>query len=339
MESSPNFKVRLIGHEWAVSLLARQQQAGRVTQSLLLTGPPQIGKSTLARYWAQTLNCEGDAPPCGGCRSCRRIMSGNHPDIRIFDSDDQPLKIDDIRELQRELALSPNEGRYRVALLCNFERATNSAANALLKTLEEPASQVVLILTATDPGALLPTIVSRCQMLALRPLAIETMVATLQTQWQASPEQAELLARLAAGRLGWAARALADQELLVRREQHWQELLDLLEGSRVERLAYAQKVSRDPATLKEVLMLWLAIWRDLLLLQSGAAQNDLSPARIINLDWVEKLQALARHNTLAQAVEMVIRLRTALVNLERNVNPRLNLEVVLLKLPSNRMSK
>jgi DNA polymerase-3 subunit delta' len=251
--------------------------------------------------------------------------------VRIFDSDDQPLKIDSIRDLQRELSLSPNEGRYRVALLCNFERATTGAANALLKTLEEPASQVVLILTAADPGVLLPTIVSRCQILSLRPLPTATLVEALQAYWGANPEQAELLAQLAAGRLGWAIRAQADQELLARRERHWQELLELLAGSRVDRLAYAHQVSRDPVLLKEVLTQWLIIWRDLLLLQSGAAQ-----AKIMNLDWREKLVILARQSSVNQAAEMVARLRTALVNLERNVNPRLTLEVVLLKLPRSR---
>ena len=149
-----------------------------------------------------------------------------------------------------------------MVVLCNFERATFSAANALLKTLEEPASQVVLVLTASDPGALLPTIVSRCQMLTLRPLSTQTVAEALQTYWQASPDQAELLAQLAAGRLGWAVRALEDQELLVRREHHLQELLALLGAGRVERLAYAQQLSRDLAMLKEVLSLWLTVWRD-----------------------------------------------------------------------------
>ncbi|MCK6624600.1 MAG: DNA polymerase III subunit delta' [Anaerolineae bacterium] len=324
-------KVYVVGHEWALDLLNRQQAAGRAPQALLLTGPPNVGKSTVARFWAQQLNCQQISPPCGQCSSCRKIVSGNHPDVRIFDSDDQALKIDDIRNLQRELSLSPNEGRYRVVVLANFERATLSAANALLKTLEEPASQAILVLTATDPGALLPTIVSRCQLLALRPLPHERVVKALREHWQAKPEQAELLAQLAAGRLGWAVKALNDTELLNRREQHLQELISLLQAGRAERLAYAHQLSRDGAMLREVLTLWLTIWRDLLLLQSGAAQT-----KIMNLNWQEQLQQLAGHSSLAEASQMVARLRTALINLERNVNPRLSLEVLLLKLPKLR---
>jgi DNA polymerase-3 subunit delta' len=332
MDAVLTFKVQVIGHDWALDILNRQQAAGRVPQALLLTGPPNVGKSTVARFWAQQLNCQGTtSQPCGQCASCRKVISGNHPDVRIFDSDEQALKIDDIRTLQRELSLSPNEGRYRVVVLCNFERATLSAANALLKTLEEPASSVILMLTATDPAALLPTIVSRCQMLALRPLSTQTVTEALQTHWQVAPQQAELLAQLAAGRMGWAVRALEDQELLERRERHLQELLELLRAGRAERLAYAYQLSRDTALLREVLTLWLTIWRDLLLLQSGAAH-----IKIMNLDWLDRLQSLARDSSLAQASDMVARLRTALINLERNVNSRLNLEVLLLKLPGLR---
>lgn len=325
-DRSGSSEVRVVGHQWALDLLSRQQAVGHVPQSLLLTGLPNVGKSTLARYVAQTLNCLEAAKPCGQCRSCRKITSGNHPDVRIFD-DDQSLKIDQIRELQRELSLSPHESQYRVALLCDFERTTTSAANALLKTLEEPAESVVIMLTATEPGKLLPTIVSRCQMLALRPLSRQTIFEALQTRWQAPPDQAELLAQLAAGRLGWAVRALQDQEFLARREQQFSEMIELLQLSRAERLAYAQQHSRDPVATKDLLALWLTVWRDLLLLCSG------SQALIINLDWQEKLRPLAHHISLAQARDMVSGLRTALINLDYNVNPRLNLENVLLKLP------
>ena len=327
MNEMDRFDSQVIGHEWAIDLLQRQQQQGHMPQALLLIGPPHVGKSTLGRFLAQSLNCQGNPRPCGQCGSCRKLSSGNHPDIRLLDSDDETIKIDQIRELQRELSLSPHESPYRVVLLCNFERATTSAANALLKTLEEPAEQVVIILTALDPSRLLPTIVSRCQMLTLRPLPVQKVSAALQTRWQVSAQQAELLAQLSAGRLGWAIRALEDQSFLERREHHLNDLLALLRMSRADRLAYAQNLSRDQNAIKETLALWLTIWRDLLLLQSG------SQTRLTNLDWQEKLQIMARQTSIAQAKAIVARLRTALINLEHNVNPRLNLEVVLLKLP------
>ncbi|MEM7345269.1 MAG: DNA polymerase III subunit delta' [Chloroflexota bacterium] len=326
MASTQTFKTQLVGHDLAVELLSQQQQNARVPQSLLLTGPPNVGKGTVARYFAQLLNCQEADKPCGACLACRKSYSGSHPDLRILD-DDGALKIDQIRELQRELTLSPYEGNYRVAIFCNFERATGSAANALLKTLEEPASQVVLILTATDPGALLPTIVSRCQQISLRPLPTNTVQEALTTRWNASPERAELLAQLSAGRLGWALQALDDEKLLERREQSIQELLMILLANRVDRLAYAQKMSRQPAIVKETMEVWLTIWRDMLLLQSGGQ------TKILNIDWLETLQKLQQKSTITQAKEMVVKLRTALINLERNVNPRLNLENVLLKMP------
>ncbi len=322
-----DFKIHLVGHDWALELLRRQQQQERMPQSLLLTGLPNVGKSTLGKYLAQSLNCLNPPGPCGRCSSCRKVVSGNHPDVRIFDQAPEPLKIDQVRELQRELALSPHESRHRVAVLCQFERATTGAANALLKTLEEPPPQVVLILTATDPAHLLPTIVSRCQLVALRPVSRPEIQQALQTRWQANPAQAELLAQLAAGRLGWAVNALQDEGFLEWRRQLLDELLTLLHQGRAERLAYAYEMGRNRGAIGPLLGLWLTIWRDLLLLKSG------SRAKIVNLDWQELLQPVADRLELDQVQQAVTRLHKALVNLEYNVNPRLNLEVVLLKLP------
>jgi DNA polymerase-3 subunit delta' len=174
---------------------------------------------------------------------------------------------------------------------------------------------------------LLPTIISRCQILTLRPLPDTDLLKVLQDRWSASPEQAQLLTQLAGGRLGWAARALADDTFVERRTQHLDDLLDLLRMHRAERLAFAQAAGRDVIALKELLALWLTIWRDLLLLKSE------SQTKIVNLDWHESLQRIASQINLAQVNDMIVRLQTALLNLDRNVNPRLNLEVVLLKLP------
>ncbi len=321
-------KSHVIGHEWAVELLQRQQAAGRVPQALLLAGPASVGKTTLACFFAQSLNCgETTSQPCGTCLSCRKINSGNHPDVRIFDREDEAIKIEIIRELQRELSLSPVEGRFRVVVLSHFERATRSAANALLKTLEEPAPQVVIVLTVTDPGALLPTIVSRCQVVTLRALPAEDIFVSLQTRWQIPEPHARLLAQLASGRPGWAIRAVEDPDMLERREQQVRQLLALLSMNRVDRLAYALALSRDPLELQEVMHLWLTVWRDIMLLRSG------SQATITNLDRQVVLQEIVNHVSLAQAAEAVARLRQALLDLERNVNARLSLEVTFLKLP------
>ena len=325
--SDQNFQIEVIGHTWAIDLMKRQHQAARTPQSVLVTGPLNVGKSTLAKYVAQYLNCTGNEKPCGTCRSCRKVVSGNHPDVRIIDDDGHTLKIDRIRELQHELSLSPVEGEYRVAVLCHFEQATGSAANALLKTLEEPASQVVIILTAPDPGSLLPTIVSRCQIVSLRPLPLDQVATALQERWLQSAQQAELLAQLSAGRLGWAVNAITDETFMSRRNQHFENFKDLLHMHQAERMDYARDLSRDTQAMREAMVLWLTLWRDVLLLSSGAQ------TKIVNLDWSDSLQHIAGYSSLAQAKEMVARLQRALLNLDRNVNPRLNLEVALLKLP------
>jgi DNA polymerase-3 subunit delta' len=325
--SKHDYLINVIGHEWAKELLQRQHQAGRMPQSLLLAGPHNVGKSTLARYMAQYLNCRGEKKPCGVCISCRKVVSGNHPDVRIIDDDNEVLKIESIRQLQHELALSPAEGPYRVAVLAHFEKATASAANALLKTLEEPAAQVVIILTTPDISALLPTIVSRCQVVTLRPLPVIVVAETLQQQWHIEADRADLLAQLSSGRLGWAVQAGSNKEFLKRRHQQLGDLVDILRMHRAERLDYAKDLSGDLITLRETLTLWLTVWRDLLLLKSG------SQTAIVNQDWQPTLEKLITYNTLAQIGQTVTQLKAALLNLDKNVNTRLNLEVLLLKLP------
>lgn len=319
----------VVGHEWALDLLLNGLAAGRVSHATLIVGPPNIGKTTVARFFAQALNCVGGPPlPCGECLSCRKVASGNHPDVRILDTPNQAIKIGEVRDLQRELALSPHEGRWRVAVLSDFERATLEAANALLKTLEEPPPQVALALTAAEADVLLPTIVSRCQVLVLRPLPTWLIQQSLVSLWGAQPAQAELLASLSGGRLGWAVHALADETVLTYRNEHLDKLIALTRQGRIERLGYAADLGRDPALVKQVLDLWLGWWHDVLLLVSG------SRVAISNLDREAALRQLAGQVTLRQAQRMVAQLRSIIKNLDQNVNLRLALEVLLLSLPT-----
>lgn len=320
----------IVGHEWATGFLRRAVSSGNVGHAYLFTGPPGVGKTALARALAAALLCQGEGePPCGMCRACHLTAGGNHPDLHILVSErvGASLKIEQVRDLQHQLALTPVEGNWRVAILCRFEEATTSAANALLKTLEEPPPYVVLAVLASDADRLLPTIVSRCQQVPLRPLPVALVRQALIARWGIAAEQAELLANLSGGRLGWAIRTLNDQTALQRRVQHLNDLDRLLAASVTERFRYAERLARDPIATQETLDLWIGWWRDVLLLAAHAK------APLTNVDRQATLHSYASRFGVRRITAVLEALRSAVSRLNRNTSPRLTLEVLMLDLP------
>jgi len=300
----------------------------RTRHAYLLTGPDQIGKTTLARAFAAALNCTGDNPPCGACRTCRLILKDAHPDVSIVEADGNTLKIEQIRDLQQTLALRPYEARYRVAILRRFQQATVQAADALLKTLEEPAPHAVLILTADATDSLRPTIISRCQLLHLRPLPLATVEQALQAEWGTPAEQAGTLAALSGGRIGWAIRAFDDPEALEERTTALDLLENALLGSRRERFALVEQIPSDKTVLFTLLDLWQGYWRDVLLVASG------SQTPLTNVDRVDAITDLARIIGREAAQNALTATRRAISYLHRNANTRLTLEVLMLDYPT-----
>jgi DNA polymerase-3 subunit delta' len=320
------------GHDWAVDHLRRALANGRVRHAYLIVGTESIGKETFARAFAMTLNCtEADetARPCGRCSACKRIASGSHPDILYSENDPATgvLKTEEVRAMMGRIALKPYEARYRIAIFRDFDHARGNAQDALLKTLEEPPPQAVLLLLAPAPETLLPTITSRSQVIALRPLATEAVREALIQHKGAAPDQADLLARLCGGRMGWAIRALQDPAILDQRAQALDLLEDALHRNRAGRFEIADGLSRDKLALTPLLELWQTYWRDVLLLAQGAAAP---PA---NLDRLDALKRLANSMTPDEALSSLKATRRTLDDLTKNLNLRLALEVLFLDYP------
>ena len=322
----------LLGHDWAVALLREHVAKGSLRHAYLFTGPQGVGRRTLALRLAQAINCpQPSAPgePCRTCRTCTQLEQMQHPDLAIVQAETEgsTLKVEQVRELQRSLALTPYSARYRVAVLLRFEEAHPSAANALLKTLEEPAPQVVLVLTAQSAEALLPTIVSRCEVLRLRPSPVDAVSQALQERKGLDPEKARLLAHIAGGRVGYALRLCESPEQLEQRREWLDDHRRLLAGSRVERFAYAEAIAKDKDALRQALNNWLSLWRDVLLRAAGSSALPTNPDRQADI------LALAEQVDLAEAHRVVSALERTQDLLDRNANTRLATEVLLLDLP------
>lgn len=324
----------MIGHGWAVDLLAEHVTHGRERHAYLITGPQGVGRRTLALRFAQSLNCtKPPAPgkPCWKCPSCKRIELMQHPDLTMVEAEreGEVLKIDQVREIQHSLSLAPYEARYRVALILRFEEAHSAAANALLKTLEEPPPQVVVILTAKSAESLLPTIVSRCEVLRLRPLSVEETAIGLETIKGVPKESAEKLAHLSGGRPGYALRLFENPALLEQRQAWLDELVRLLSCSRRERFGFSYLHSKpeDKEELRNLLQVWLTFWRDALIYAAGISDP------VTNLDFSPHLKKLADQIGLSGAQIYVKSIETTMDRLDHNVNSRLALDVLLMDFP------
>lgn len=323
----------MLGHEWAVGLLRRQIADNRLGHAYLFTGPIGVGRRSLALRLAAAANCSQPPAPgeiCGECRACRGFGRGQHPDLLLVErhEGDREIKIDALRALTRSLSLTPLEARYQIALVLNFHHASEEAANALLKTLEEPNPSVILCLTALDADSIPATVVSRCEVLRLRPLPAAELAPALQTRLGVQAEQARLLASVSQGRPGLAMRLHQAPGLLESRAQWLDSLQGLLPANKVQRFAFAEKASKDRAQLKDLLLVWLSYWRDVLMSASGAS------VEVANIDRAAEIRSVGQQIGFSRAAGALQAVERTLAQLETNVNTRLALEVLLLEFPS-----
>ena len=335
------------GQEPAVGALRAALRADRLGHAYLFTGPEGVGKATLARRLAQALLCEQpvDGDPCLECRACTRVEAGEAPDVdfvaiggpcaeeghRSHDDDGSTrIRICQARRLSKLASLAPFHAPRRVFVIDTADDLQTEAAHALLKTIEEPPASALLILLATDPDELLPTIRSRCQRLALRPMPHADLAAALAARLALDGAEADHLAALARGRYGLALRLHEDPSLRQLQASATEGIRRLARASRNERLDFAQRLAggwrRERQSVLDTLDVWRWWWRDVLAHAAG-----LEPRAGAVPD------GLAAHAALCSARDAALALRAtqrARQHLLENTNPQLALEVLMLDLPA-----
>ncbi len=312
------------GQERVFAHLRALVRKGRMPHALLFTGIDGVGKRTTALALAQACNCQEPTLPdaegvlgCGRCRPCRLIASGQHPDLYRLEPSGQFIRTDQVRELLRALAIRPYEARTRVVVLAEAHMLHPAAGNALLKLLEEPPPQTLIVLTARQVSDLMPTIVSRCQRMTFAPLPEKVLIALLTEKAAMDEPSARILARLCGGSVTQAWQ-LGRANWIQRRRWLIDELQHLGSRSAAQRVSLAETLTADRAALPvalQVMQLWL---RDLLVWR-------IDPGRIVNGGQFET-------RPVAALLGQVDALRRAQRDLLANANPRLAMDTLMLRM-------
>jgi len=328
--SGLQFKL-LLGHKKAKALLLEAAAKNRLGHAYLFRGPDGVGKKRAALTMAAAINCKNpvDHDACGRCSSCRKYGSFNHPDLLLVSPDGAAIKISQIRELKQQLSFPPLEAGTRVIILEDVHTMRREAANSLLKTLEEPAPDNLLILTADQAGDILPTIISRCQLIPFGPLAYNDMALVLMRENEMDESQALVLAAVAEGSLG-RAKLLLGENLLSLRQELVEHLL-FSQKAPAQTVPQVLRLSDKCAALKEniyELLALLRLWyRDLVLIAAGAPQTSTA-----NKDLASCLEAAKERWSIPQLQDRLRLIDRAERQLLRNCSRTLVFETLFFDL-------
>ncbi len=316
---------QILGHDRQKDILRRALGSGRLAHAYLFSGPDGVGKRLMALALVRGVFCREGAG-CGDCLACRKVDHGNHPDLHLLEAEGASIKIDQVRDLQRQMALRPLEAPRKVALVDGADRLSPSAANALLKTLEEPTGEALFILLTSRPEGVLPTIRSRCQRLPFGRLAPKLLRKTLIERLGLDEVQGHLLAALSEGSF---RKALGkDRELyLEKRRELLKAVTALSPGSILPLFTLAGELAEDKERLPDILEILQAFYRDLILVRHGRPREEL-----VNIDLMEKIEREASRESVTSLLRKLDALGACRRQLDRNVNRQLALEVLLLRL-------
>ena len=317
----------IIGQDRQIMIIKRALKGDRVPHAYLFLGERGIGKLLTAFTLAKALNCLTETTDaCEECRSCKKTDQGNHPDIALLQPEGSFIKINQIRELQRTLQYKSYEGRKKVRIIQDAEKMNLSASNALLKTLEEPPPDTVLILITMSPHMLLPTIRSRCQRVRFQPIPTHLIAQTIKEKQGMDHDTALRAASLARGSLG-RAYELAETEMLDHKREYIKKINALPANDIDSAFKLAEEMSKERDELIQILDIFETWYRDLLVFKEGCSLH-----RLINLDFTDEIKKMSQRFSVADLMEKLRIIHDTQSALLSNSNVRLTMEVMLTKI-------
>lgn len=312
----------VVGQEQLTGHLQNAIRMGKVSHAYILQGEAGSGKKMLADIFATTLECEEQGiEPCGRCQSCKQAMSGNHPDIRRITHEKATIGVDDIRlQLNNEIMIKPYSRPYKVYIIDEAEKMTEQAQNAMLKTIEEPPEYAVILLLTVNAKQLLPTILSRCTQLSLRPVAKQAIQKLLTENYGIAPYMAELAADFADGVPGRAVNYASSENFVVLKDEVLR-LFRRMDTITAEELYRTVKDWAGRKTeLPDILALMSLWYRDVLVVKSTKGSGKV----LFREESIELSRQADRYSY--RAIEQRI---NAIEQLRQRMNANVNLEVAL----------
>ena len=323
----------ILGHEQIKEHFRNAVQTGKVSHAYILSGEAGMGRKSLANAFALNLLCEKGLPdPCMQCHACKQVLAGSHPDL-IYVTHEKPASIgvDDIREqINDTILVRPYSSYYKIYIVDEAEKMTVQAQNALLKTIEEPPSYAVILLLTTNPDAFLPTILSRCVQLKLKPLKDVVVKEYLIQSLGVEESQAEIYAAFARGNLGKAIHLAESEDFKRMYDEILHMLKHLKEADISELLDYIHKLREENLDIYSCLDFMQMWYRDVLMYKTTKDINLL----ILKDEFstIKSMSTVSGYEGLERILEAIDKAR---IRLDANVNTELVMELMLLTMKEN----
>jgi DNA polymerase-3 subunit delta' len=317
----------IYGHEKPIRILQQAMSSNRIAHAYLFYGMEGIGKRSTALVFAKALNCqESRGEACGHCSSCLKADHGNHPDLRIIEPAGQSIRVQEIRDIQHQMAFRPFEGGWRTFILVDAEKMNSIAANALLKTLEEPTPLNIIILVSSRPYRFLLTVLSRCQPLRFNPLTRETVELYLQERLSVPNDTARLLAASSGGSIG-RAMEMNDADYLSLRNHMLEQIMGPQRQDPLRLFSIIHAFGQERKDILERLDILRVCFRDALVVKETGMIHYL-----FNQDRAPEIQSFARAHSAADLLKNIQIVDRAYGAIDQNANKSLTLEAMMFRL-------